>query len=53
MYITAASIEWISRTEVKPVEVIEIQVKEYLHTITFSEEAREIQEKLYGKIREQ
>lgn len=41
--------EWISRTEVKPVEVIEIKVKDYLHTITFSEEAKETQKKLYGE----
>ena len=41
--------EWISRTEVKPVEVIEIKVKDYLHTITFSEEAERIQQKLYGR----
>ena len=41
--------EWVSRTEVKPVEVIEIKVKDYLHTITFSEEAKEIQKELYGE----
>lgn len=41
--------EWISRTEVKPVEVIEIKVKDYLHTITFSEEAKKIQKELYGE----
>lgn len=41
--------QWISKVEVKPVEVIEIQVKDYLHTIHFSEEAKEIQRKLYGE----
>ncbi len=41
--------EWLSYVEVKPIEVIEIKVKDYLHTITFSEESKKIQEKLYGK----
>ena len=41
--------QWISRVEVKPVEVIEIQVKDYLQTIQLSEEAKEIQRKLYGE----
>lgn len=45
--------QWISRTEVKPVEVIEVHVKDYLHTIHFSEEAKEIQRKLYGDAWEQ
>ena len=40
--------QWLSTAEVKPVEVIEIRVKDYLHTIQFSEEAKEIQRKLYG-----
>ncbi|MBR6018757.1 MAG: hypothetical protein IK055_00900 [Lachnospiraceae bacterium] len=40
--------EWVSRTEVKPIEVIEIRVKDYWDTISFSEEAKEIQRKLYG-----
>lgn len=41
--------QWISKVEVKPVEVIEIQVKDYLQTIRLSEEAKEIQRKLYGE----
>ena len=40
--------QWISRTEVKPIKVIEINVSDYFHTITFSDEAKEIQKKLYG-----
>lgn len=40
--------QWISRTEVKPIKVIEIKVIDYFHTITFSKEAKEIQKKLYG-----
>ena len=42
--------EWVSSVEVKPIEVIEISVKDYMETITFSEEARKIQEELYGPI---
>lgn len=37
--------QWISRTEVKPIKVIEINVSDYFHTITFSDEAKEIQKK--------
>ncbi|MBO4292144.1 MAG: hypothetical protein J5898_09580, partial [Lachnospiraceae bacterium] len=40
--------EWLSKTEVKPIEILEISVKDYWDTITFSEEAKEIQRKLYG-----
>ena len=40
--------EWISRTEVKPIKVIEINVSDCYHMITFSEETKEIQKKLYG-----
>ena len=40
--------EWVSSVEVKPIEVIEICVKDYMNTITFSEEANIIQEELYG-----
>ena len=39
--------EWVSRTEVEPIEIIEISVKDYWNTITFSEDAQEIQRKLY------
>lgn len=31
-----------------PVEITEIKVRDYLHTIEFSEEARRITETLYG-----
>ena len=40
--------QWVSKTEVVPVEVICICVKDYLDTITFSEKATEIQKILYG-----
>lgn len=42
--------EWVSREAVKPVKVIEISVKDYWHTISFSDEARKIQKKLYGDV---
>ena len=40
--------QWISKTEDVPVEVICICVRDFLHTITFSEKATEIQKILYG-----
>ena len=40
--------QWISKTEVVPVEVTCICVRDFLHTITFSEKATEIQKILYG-----
>ena len=40
--------EWLSVTPVKPLRVIEISVKDYWHTITFSEEAKKIERELYG-----
>jgi hypothetical protein len=40
--------EWVSSVEVKPIERIEISVKDYMNTITFSEEAKKIQKELYG-----
>ena len=40
--------EWVSSVDVKPIEVIEINVKDYMNTITFSEEAKKIQEEIYG-----
>ena len=40
--------EWVSSVEVKPIEIIEIRVKDHMDTITFSEEAKKIQEKIYG-----
>lgn len=41
--------EWISRKEVKPIEIIEICVKDYWHTITFSDAAKAIQKEMYGE----
>ena len=41
--------QWVSKVPVKPTEVIEIQVNDYWHTITFSEEAKKIQRELYGE----
>ena len=35
---------------VVPEEIIEINVKDYLHTVEFSEEAAKIQQELYGNI---
>ena len=40
--------QWISKTEAVPVEVICIRIKDYTHTISFSEQAKEIQKKLFG-----
>lgn len=40
--------QWISKNEVIPDEVICIHVKDYLHTVTFSEKAKEIQKILFG-----
>ena len=40
--------EWVSSVEVKTIERIEISVKDYMDTITFSEEAKKIQKELYG-----
>ena len=40
--------QWISRSEAVPVEVICIRVEDYIHTISFSEQAKEIQKKLFG-----
>ncbi|MGM9624684.1 MAG: hypothetical protein ACI3XM_03135 [Eubacteriales bacterium] len=40
--------QWISKIEVVPNEVIRIHVKDYLHTVTFSEKAKEIQKLLFG-----
>ena len=42
--------QWVSEVPVKPIEVVEISVKDYWHTIIFSDEARDIQRELYGQI---
>lgn len=41
--------QWVSKVPVKPIEVIEIPVRDYWHTITFSDEAKTIQRELYGE----
>jgi len=40
--------QWVSKESCVPVEVLEIKVKEYLHTVEFSQEAEEINQELYG-----
>ena len=40
--------QWVSKEACVPVEIIEIKVKDYLHTVEFSEEAQEINRRLYG-----
>ncbi|MBQ8552173.1 MAG: hypothetical protein IJ428_05095 [Clostridia bacterium] len=40
--------QWISKIEAVPDEIICISVKDYLHTVTFSEKAKEIQKILFG-----
>jgi len=40
--------QWVSEQSVVPVEIIEIKVSDYWHTIEFSEEARKINSLLYG-----
>ena len=40
--------QWVSEVACVPVEVIEIKVKDYLHTVEFSKEAEEINKELYG-----
>ena len=40
--------QWVSKEACEPVEVLEIKVKDYLHTVEFSKEAEEINQELYG-----
>lgn len=40
--------QWVSTRECIPVEIMEIRVRDYLHTVEFSEEAAEIQRRLFG-----
>ena len=40
--------QWVSETACAPVEVVEIKVQDYLHTVEFSKEAEEINKALYG-----
>lgn len=44
--------QWVSQVEVVPEEVLQIKVRDYLETVSFSEEALRIQEELYGDRRE-
>lgn len=39
--------QWISKVDVVPDEVICIKVKDYIHTVSFSEAAKEIQRNLF------
>ena len=41
--------QWVSEVACEPVEVVEIKVQDYLHTVEFSGEAEEINKALYGK----
>lgn len=41
--------QWVSAKECVPVEITEIKVRDYLHTVEFSEEAAKIQKLLYGE----
>ena len=41
--------QWVSKVPVKPIEIFEISVEDYWHTISFSEEAKTIQRELYGE----
>ena len=40
--------QWISEIACVPIEIIEINVKDWLHTVKFSQEAEEINRILYG-----
>lgn len=40
--------QWVSVRECVPVEITEIRVRDYLHTVEFSEEAAKIQKLLFG-----
>ncbi len=40
--------QWVTERPCVPVAITEIKVRDYLHTIEFSEEARRITETLYG-----
>lgn len=40
--------QWVSARECIPVEITEIKVRDYLHTVEFSEETAEIQRRLFG-----
>ena len=40
--------QWVSKESCVPVEVLEIKVRDYLHTVDLSKEAEEINQKLFG-----
>ena len=40
--------QWVSKESCEPVEAIEIKVKDYLHTVEFSQEAEEVNWEIYG-----
>lgn len=42
--------QWVSARECIPVEIAEIKVRDYLHTVEFSEEAARIQRLLFGEV---
>ena len=42
--------QWVSEFDVEPFKVYEIKVSDYWHTISFSLEAKKIQEELYGDL---
>lgn len=44
--------QWISRQEAVPEEIIEIKVRDYMDRVRFSEEAREINDLLYGELKD-
>ena len=41
--------QWVSTRKCIPVEITEIKVRDYLHTVEFSEEAARIQKLLFGE----
>lgn len=41
--------QWITKENCIPIEIIEIKVKDYLHTVEFSQAAEAINQKLYRK----
>lgn len=40
--------QWVSEEVCIPVEIVEIQVKDYIHMVEFSKEAAKINKELYG-----
>lgn len=41
--------QWVSETEVVPEEVIRIRVRDYRHTVRFSQEAEKMQQEVWGR----